>query len=464
MIRARPVIIAIVTLLALSFVWDLVTLWWEPSAREARPTSYSARAGGYRGLYELLDELHVDAKRSLLPPSQLFQGERRVLMLDPPIRYLEREKAGIRGLAEWVRDGGEVLLVTDRLAMGGSTFPVSFGDESMPIEERDEVREAERVLYRRDLLSALGIEDVGIDGPEFDPYAEADEWEYGETFRQVRVRTVEATRLYTFDEATGAFATYTEDLGGVRLAKGGIRTLEGKGLSDASGVLAIKRQGSRSGDAHVLAAMFDVGAGSITIVCEPILFMNTGIGAGDNSALAYRLATGRGDKPVIIDEYYKGGLVTGRPSVLFTMYPYGIILGLGAALAMLWSWSRVVRFGPPLADVAPPRRSIVEYVNAMGRVYRRGGKSHFALKACRRGLVEELRLALFLPAGTGEGSVLTRLERIAPSDAARLRGVLASVDEYIAAPQQLNERTLQQLQERLESCRTIMDRFRHRAK
>jgi hypothetical protein len=204
-----------------------------------------------------------------------------------------------------------------------------------------------------------------------------------------------------------------------------------------------------------IALAFKQGLGRVVLVSEPTLFNNIGLGEADNAVLACRLALGAGERPIVFDEYYHGALSGLGASALVGVFPYGAVAAFVLLATIIWAWSNGVRFGPPLDAPAESRRNILEYVDAMARLFQRGAKRAFVLRTNREGLLEELRRELHLASGSPSDIVRRRLLHADEARGRRLDEVLNEVDRVLVAGQPVSETELHHFQERLETCRTL---------
>jgi len=460
MIRAKPVLIALIAFFVINFVWGVVSGLMPPSPNEVNRSSYSASYMGYRALYEVLSGLGAPVVRWVGPPQELFVGERRVVLLYPDMQRVEQEKGVLLDAARWVEEGGELVIVAPEFRADWAVPPVppsSPGEsDRVPVRQREEeAPDPYEVLTRNDLLRRLDLEDIRVRG-HVDTTNEEEIWSLFDTVTEYRQQVMTAEAAFEITEATGTLSSVAEGVETVRLEETLARRLAGESLEGASGTVRIASGDAAEADedsGNVIAAEFARGDGSVTLVAEPLLFMNVGLGLGDNSVLAYRLVAGAGDRPIVFDEYYKGGMAIGSPDVLFGTYPYGVILCVLLGAALIWAWSQSQRLGPPLADDPPSRRSIGEYINAMARLFRRSSKYAFILKTCRDGVLEDLRHEMYMPHGVNERVVIAGLERRDPERASRLQTALSEIDIALISEREPSPEQVLTLQERLEACR-----------
>ncbi|HIJ64802.1 MAG TPA: hypothetical protein HPP77_02540 [Candidatus Hydrogenedentes bacterium] len=359
---------------------------------------------------------------------------------------LKTERGYLDQTAAFVRDGGELVLVLEK-----------------PDWERDVFRQPmmdpkalEHVLGEEPPLSVLGLPALEIRSLEetndktrpYRPPAWPGDIDREDLYIDLMAGLRRPEAEYAV-HATGSLEYLDGAVGRLKLPKA-LNYLAGGGVAEAIGAVAVV---GPSGEERPIACEYALGQGRLVVAAEPAVFNNLGIGEADNSVLAYRLAAGKERRQVVIDEYYHGAVVQGNAFALAAVYPFNVI-GLGVlAAALVWAWSVGVRFGPPVADSGPSRRSIVEYIDAVARLFRRARQHRFILRTCRDGLLEEIRAEFYLPHGTKQDVVIERLGRRDPGRASRLRDVLEEIDQTLSSPDWLPTRSLTQCQERLESCR-----------
>lgn len=464
----------IVAILVINIVWAMVEAWLPPSPAAYASHSYSGRVPGYRGLYDLLTTFRVPVVRWQEAPPRLFQGHRRILLLDPDMRMIETEKAYQPVMADWVRAGGQLVVVGRTLEFLGTdaysdakaekddedtSAPPTEKDNKGPVERRGLSREERlhEIIGRDEFLESLGIRGIKVE-----PWASTDhDTDRPEDFEKAVEEAwggLPSPERYVEPVFSGSLAPLGDGIKRLMVPEEDLSWFDGPGVDDAVGRIDIEGKDSK---ALPVALAFRVGEGDVVLVSEPVLFNNSGLGTAqggpqtraDNAVLAYRLAVGDGTREVAIDEFYHGALHSLGPLALVAIRPYRT-LAISILLAtLLWAWAYGVRFGPPLAPPRENRRNILEYVSAMARLFRRGGKQRFVLQTNRQGLMDEVRSDLFMPLGTPEHLVLRRLAQSDREAAEHLESVLREVDHSLGSPNSLTVRHLMELQKRLESCR-----------
>lgn len=115
-----------------------------------------------------------------------------------------------------------------------------------------------------------------------------------------------------------------------------------------------------------------VGRGTVVVLADQHAFSNAGIRERDNLALALSMLLSGGRRTVHFDEYHHGYASSGGawgalpPSVRISLA--GLVLATAVFL-----YARGRRFGPPVAVVAEPPRSPLEYVESLAGLFERAG-------------------------------------------------------------------------------------------
>lgn len=490
MTRRRAAVLLVLFVAAL-LAWNTAAIWFTPGAGDAYPSSYSARPYGFRALFEIAESLGADVRRSVDPPALLFSGERRIVLLEPDLVSLEVEKGALVWMADWVREGGQLVIVAADMSFdvpiwqrtpgsgrrtstdddGSDAAPAQAeddedadagdaaegdGDEEseetdVEAEEEEPVRDARDILTRSDLLRNFGLEGLDIDGEVYATVDEEDVYSPFEDDMFTRSRLNRADTRRPIVSRTGAFETLAGGVDALHLPEDDTAHFTGSAVNAAAGALSVAIEGTN--DRAPVALQYAIGAGELVLVCQPALFTNVALGEEGNAAAAVRIALGAGDRPVVFDEYYKGRSISGQPLALFGLYPYGVVLGAFLAALLLAVWAASGRLGPALPDPAPPRRSLVEYIRAMAMLFRRGGHTRFVLEVCRRGVLNDIERAVHLPHGAPPQAVMLRLARTDPAKALRLEETLRAVDGALKAAADPAPGQALTLMEKLEACR-----------
>ena len=435
MLSARLVAIALVGFVLLALVAGVVVSWLPPGPRRVAPDSYSGRVTGHRALLETLHALGAPARRSTHLPTDLFSGERRVLLIEPSIRRLEREQAYLAKLEAWIEGGGELVVVfsPDEEKPPPTLFAHDPEEEDEPDEDKPESQ------FRRRLgVEGLDVAQAGMEDEE--------ELGYGlKSLRHKRPTVACATR------GTGTLAALASQADPIHVCADPPGHFVGEPVAQADASIEISPDGETW---YPLVLEYARGGGRVILVADPVPFSNVGITEGGNSLLAYRLATGTAAREVIVDEFYHGGLDEGNWLALIGMYPFGVIALFVLAAALSWVWANAVRFGPPEKHTPVSRRSIHEYIEAMAHLFWRGRKGSFVLKTCRDGFLDTLRAELCVGPGTPPEALLQRLQRHEPERARLVQAVLDTTAAALQQPTPIPTEYLVEFQEEFQRCQS----------
>lgn len=439
MTHARSVSLLLIALVCLGLVTTIVKSALPPGAKRQAADTYSGTQPGHRALLEVYQDLGVDAARTKVLPPELFQGDRRVLLLSPDPWLLTREQGYLRDLAAWVRAGGELLLVSDTLDEADEDFGLDYD----PI-----------------LLELLGLADLEVSAFDYDAIDEN-----GPTL-QFTMIGAGATITYPLRGA-GTLAHVADSVSTLCTDRAWPARFSGAAVERARGMLEVDAAAGvlENPEAEAdsdetpepaaenwkpVALEFGVGEGSVTLVATPHPFTNIGLGQGENAPLAAYLGLGDGSRSLVIDDYYHGLVLGDNWLALALVYPYGSIALFMLIAAGLVCWRYAVRFGPPVPDADPSRRDITEYVDAMARLFRRARAHGFVLEANRAGFLASLREAFHLPQGAGEDVIRHRFAQAAPGMLGTLDALLSS--SRGAAQGGVRPEDLDYYQERFDQC------------
>ena len=433
-LSARNVIVAAVTILAISLLWAWADILAPNDSGGAARDSYGTRADGYRALYELLEELGVATSRSSAPPTQDLPTDATLVMLAPQQRLVRTAPRHLHEVLEWVEQGGRLVVAP---AVRQSSW-------QQKVEETEDL-----VGAPRDVLDAIGVGDrVGLEERRYldlaqfqeqeeeslvDESSQDDEEEYDylpENLRRAfkkealpveRVPIAGTGDLQSVAHASEEIALPAEKLS---LLTGDLETLDGSLVAELDEETTLP-----------LAAAIRRGRGEIIVVSEPLLFTNALLSQAGNSVVAARLLTDNGANQVIFDEFYHGLAVRGNPFYLFTYVPFATIVLTVLGGVVVWAWRAATFLGPPLATRDVSRRTVGEYVEAMSRFLSGGqGARRFIAEEMRDGVLREFCRRLQLPLETPDSDrIVAKVELRDPRNATALSQALAEVDQKLAA-------------------------------
>lgn len=432
--NAHYIASGLVGLVVLGLIVGIVSSWLPPGAHRIAADSYSGMATGQRALFETLQALGVNVRRHGDVPSLLFEGERCVVLLEPDFSRLEREKGYLDQMRNWVEAGGRLVVVSNTLKQ-----------PERPSWKRRHPHDDERPSRKETFLEHLDLEGLTVAAET------AKENEYQPSIRFKRVEIGGAVSKTCAARAAGSLAPVGASVKELAVSDPFMDYFEGEPVKHADGLIEIETEEDVW---QPIAAEYRRGSGSVIVVADPAPFSNGGIGKSDNGVLAYLLTVGGGAREVLVDEFYHGARTEGSIPALLGMYPYGVVALFILAAVLSWVWSNGVRFGPIVPHEAPSRRSVLEYVDAMARLFRKGGKAPFALHTCREGFLNDLRAEFQIDLSLPETFVLERIGQIDPGRAEHIRAALGDIDTALHAREHINPRQLVNLQEKLESCRS----------
>lgn len=439
MFRARNVIVVAGLMAILSVILSLLSLMKPPDGDGWNADSYGTRARGHKALYELLGGLNVPVKRQLTPPVNLPVRGQLLVMWGPDRNFVEMEPAYLYRLRDWMKAGGEIVVA-----------PAPGVKQS--IFSRTDKNPMTRHINIADALGAGGIRITTVDLEKKAVPNESDESnENGESYGLFGSYTRHPKKPRTLKpapvNAAGDLASPAGEVRELAVPVERLAVLDGKSTATATGTLR-----TAGGAGHLIAATYRVGAGRLTVVADPSLFMNEALAKADNAVFAAHLFA-RPGREVVFDEFYHGLTVRGNPLWLATRFPYGLLALLTIAWVSLWAWRAAIHLGPPLPETAVARRSIAEYVDAMGRLFLRAGSQRFLMRELRDGALWSLRRQLNLPPGVeGADRVLAALQRRDPGRAERLKTALAAVDQIMVSKRKPSKRELIEAAGKVNAC------------
>jgi len=152
-----------------------------------------------------------------------------------------------------------------------------------------------------------------------------------------------------------------------------------------------------------VVAIRRLGRGTLIAIADPGLFSNARLEAAGHARLALNIVRAHAGKgAVLVDEFHHGHGDHDAFSRYLRQTSAPWMLAQGALAVLAFFVARGTRFGPPAPPPGPERASSLEYVGALGDLYRRAGARRLAAEALARSF--RRRLAEALGAGPGEES------------------------------------------------------------
>lgn len=436
MLSTRSLILLAAGLLLACVIVGAIALTRPPDSGGAGTDSYGTRAYGFRALHDTLNEVGVETIRQLHPPSAPRLGETLVLIAPSP-EIVGSEPAYLKSLMPWVESGGRMVVAVKDVAPSG------------PMAGTKELKDRPTIL---EILGLSGVDLMPRSPETASVQSSRSAWQKDlkpleDVIRESWAPAEVTPQSFAVTE-TGAIGDETWPISSVMVPGDQVGTMD---ASDAKPTGTIDTTFAKT--TVTLAAMFSRGKGEIVLVAEPKLFSNQLLSKADNSILAARLLSPKG-QPVIIDEFYHGLSVRGNPFYLLTRPGYAA-LALGLFITTCVTiWREAVYLGPPLSDEAVGRRDIAEYIRAMGRFFAVGVDSRqFLVTELRHGVLRELSEELSLPPDKQEADlVIAVLARRNPQRADALKTAIQKSDAYLSARRSPTEVQTLDVMRSLSSC------------
>jgi hypothetical protein len=346
----------------------------EKQDSEFRPNRSTFNAGttGTRALYDLLSESGYQVMRWREPPDRLLSGSGKkvqtfVFVGKPQIPFDEEEA---KSLLLWVERGGRLIIIdrrpddyllppsgewkvtTDYFDLPFGMDPVSSGQMTEGVKP---VSPAQPTLLTREVESVMPSRFVSAI----------------KMFALSKEETKKAAKGANNDNFPGSVEEPSpgDSSGGPRVT-----------IADSSS------SGSPAPVVHLattqgpLLVDYPHGNGRITLLSDPFIVANSGVGLKDNLQLAINLLS-TSDGLIAFDEYHQGRGATHNAFVgYFEGTPVLAICGQVILLILLVLWTRGRRFARPLPLAQIDRRSSLEFVASMAELQQRARAYDLAIE------------------------------------------------------------------------------------
>jgi hypothetical protein len=450
MLSGRTVIIAAVTLAALSLLGSLISMLQPPDQDGLGNDTYGTRALGFKAVYDTLRELGVEEHREFGPPSERANQQSTLVLWGPQSDLVNAEPTYLRRLRQWIRGGGRLVIAPDpnREARGDSRSSFENG-----------------LVAPVDVLREIGLVDVETKIVEANPRDTAAAEVAAERTRARKEDYIKSKfEDYLFPQlfpttmvsvrAEGKWKDIGEDISKLKVPAE-LRALS-LGLTKPDAMIVINRSDETSKSKNrsdVLAAQFALGSGEIVVVGDPAIFDNRSLAEADNSVLAAHLIAGA-DQLVVWDEFYHGLTIRANPLFLLTRGTYGLMAAMFVGVVGVWVWRQAIFLGPPLADAPVSRRAIGEYIEAMAHFLRRSsGSLRYMLVELRHGVLWQMRRKYSSQReGMSVESIVAAVDRRNPAAARELTDAVRTTDQVLSRSSLPRERELLQVAKDLLDC------------
>lgn len=432
MLSVRNVILISLATLLLSVAAATFALMGPPDSGGAAADSYGTLREGHRAVYELLAEMQVPVQRRIEPPTPDLSDDATIILWMPHDDLVANEPSYLQQLIPWIERGGRLVVAVPPAERGG------------PFKQA-QLKMREKLVDIFDALNLDGVRVISTAPNQSDDRRE-----------RLRRSFEELAGLHEFrftmvgPALTGSFESSKDRVRTLEIPLENVGGLEIDKFADASGTIQYSLRG---GKRWTLAARFPRGKGEIVVVGEPLLLMNASLAKSDNAVLAFDLLA-NGRSMVVFDEFYHGLSVRGNVLWLLTKSTYSLVAFALAGLVALELWRRAALLGPPLNATSKSRRTILEYIEAMGHFLNRSrGCRHFLLNEVRQGSLRLIGERLGLPAAAHDViKIGVSLEKVSPRDAQRFRQAMQDVDAALAEGSSLSERQAVLALQRISRC------------
>lgn len=426
MLNGRNVLVAAISIAVVSLLAATLSLT-STSQHELGANTFGVRSYGHRGLFEILEELGFSVERVVGPPVESLSAETTLVFLGPDRGLVEVEPAYLQNVAQWVRQGGQVVYSPSRTE---TVF------RRMTVRSADSDKSPPKSFL--ELMDISGVQiasvDVSVSGDSSSVELTTAKTKFRSPQRGIRdefqsVLSSEATPIASIGvRAEGKWKRLTDSVSTLAVPQRDLRVIT-KMESEPQSRMVAKTTDEIE---HVLAASFRIGAGEVVVISDPSIAHNRFVARRDNAVLLADLLTNKTPN-VVFDEFYHGLTARGNPLVLLRRPRFFLLLALLLITLGVYAWRHGQRLGPALAQSEMRRRTLAEYVEAMARLFAKG-KNHmpFLLRENRDGLHWMLRKELGLsPSKHATDDIHTALARRDPKRAETFIACVGEIEDLL---------------------------------
>ncbi len=420
--NAKNVLICIVLIAILALLLTLAELAMPPDRNGRGRDSYGVKEEGFGALYEAMERLQADAQRGLAPPSTFIGDGTTLVFIEPVNMLVQNQPAFIEETAQWVRQGGCVVFLGP-----GNTYMSNYDSAAFNflVDDEEEEKKEPRILPV-ELFEYFGLTSCTVQH-HFD----------------IPENHLEAI-------SSGDFPSMSENQPYVLnpVKKGLSAFLVTDDFTSRGALVATDTDGS----SYTLGLRLEADQGEVIMISDSAFFRNAAIGKADNAILATNILMERKSR-LVFDEFYHGLTLRGRPAWLLTRHPYGIVAFTMFILAVLWAWRSGIRLGPPLHQLPANRRSLVEYLDAMGYLYARSGDRSYILQQIRDGLLFKLRESLQIdPSRDSVKTLYEALNKKSPERAETFQNVIGELDTLLSGQKKHSKQEVIEIARKAVQC------------
>ena len=351
-----------------------------------RRSSLGTSPRGHKAFYAFLQQADLSPARNHALPTRMEGKKGALFLIEPQALLVKRDVRYLTDLKTWVSNGNTLLLALPPTVSSNGSCP-----PSAPF---------------RDLFKKLGFalqsscEEMPRDNPEL-----------SEKPNDPEARTL------------------TQNCG--KLGLQAVCGFSGSSVEQADHVVFLN-------DKPFLLE-FRQGKGRIVLVADGSFFRNGRILEDDNALFAYNIAYRYGTDGIVFDEYYHGLYRSPNVVRLLFTYPYNIVATAFFLCVVLFVWSRIRYFGPPVSEEEPDRRSRAEHLHAMADMFQGCGKTNMMLRHLVAGLTEELRKSYRMREVKNPADIVERLRACACDEADAIGRALVRIEAALGSDRQLSE-------------------------
>ena len=105
MLNTRNVLAAVLIVMFLSLVGACVSLLRSPTGGGLGVDTYGTRGHGFRGLFEILEQLEIPVERTTVPPDRMLDRNMTLALIQPSPEIVSTEPAYLNAVGRWAHGG-----------------------------------------------------------------------------------------------------------------------------------------------------------------------------------------------------------------------------------------------------------------------------------------------------------------------------------------------------------------------
>lgn len=405
--RYSPLLLIFILFIAFS----LVSLKWGPlgSSDPIRDHSITrANPWGWKALAELCRHFQLPVEAFAAPLDQLSSQQRFLCIVDPGRMLREEEK---KKLVSWILEGGVLLLALD--LNPAHAYPLETNEPSFKPSRSASSPALPPLLSAPDvaLLEMFGLK--GNRAPLSSSFIRS-QAAYPELqdIHHIFIPGPHRLHLMSFS---------LSEKHSLLRPRASWQTL----IADRFGAVLLKAQ---------------IGAGIVYVLSEAEIFSNAFLSKADNVVLAANLFFSDRHQQIFVAESLHPLLQMKQAAASeLPLARFRLAFGLATGALAIYLLGVSFRFGRPHPLSIQPRRSALEFVEALADVYWRAGAREAIWDMLRQSFRRQLATRAGLPAEASAEALAEGVARRAHISAAALRQMLAQLDD---TPPHISDRGL----------------------